>query len=400
MVVIAWVMSLLLSPRALADTITAAGTRIADVRIQTIRGGQVFFLDAAGDLKQVDAATVSTIRFDGLAELDDAERFLSRGEVEDALVRLLASYAKATTEPQRMWLHARLALAHNLAGDYVEAASNLAALLDLDPSPAWTALAPTCEINEPTFNSAAEAVSHIDRAKRKAAGPDGDPTVRQTLAQLDAAIRPLADRVQRENTQRRYRPGSTVSGIPLRDLGKPRPGRSGSGRVVTSAPPGASPPGQSGPTSTRPGGGAPPAPEPTDPDSPHAIEQLLAASKFDEAFRACERVARNPVDRDLGLLLVHRGLALKGLNRPMDAAVAFMQAVIHFPGGRAAVRGLIETGLIYRDVLHKPDVAQRLLEEAVKTAESIGETTLAQQARSLLADDGSEPGPSTFQETA
>lgn len=389
---------IILSPRALADVITAGGTRLADIRVQTVRGGQVFFTDAGGDLKQVDAATISAIRFDGLVELDDAERFLSRGEVEDALDKLLAGYARATTEPQRMWLHARLATAHNLAGDYIEAASNLAALLELDPSPVWTRLVPTCGLNEPTFNSAAEAITNIDRARRKAAAPDGDVTVRETLDRLDAAIRPLFDRVQQDNAQRRYRAGSTVSGIPMRDLGKPRPGRSGTGRVVT--PPGATPP---APPLTRPGttppGDSPPA-TPGDPDSAESIERLLAASKFDEALKACERAARNPVDRDLGQLLVHRGLALNGLGRPMDAAVAFMQAVIHFPGGRAAARGLIETGLIYRDALKNPDVARRLFEEAARIAEQIGDAALAERARSLLANAMSVSGQFSTQEMA
>lgn len=400
---------IILSPRALADVITAGGTRLADIRVQTVRGGQVFFTDAGGDLKQVDAATISAIRFDGLAELDDAERFLSRGEVENALDKLLASYARATTEPQRMWLHARLATAHNLAGDYIEAASNLAALLELDPSPVWTRLIPTCDLNEPTFNSAAEAITNIDRARRKAAAPDDDATVRETLDRLDAAIRPLFDRVQQENTQRRYRAGSTVSGIPMRDLGKPRPGRSGTGRVVSPVtPPGSSParPGTPdrqgvnppGTTPMPPGGTAPATPP--DPDSAEAIEQLLAASKFDEALKACDRVARHPVDRDLGLLLVHRGLALNGLGRPMDAAVAFMQAVIHFPGGRAAARGLIETGIIYRDVLKNPDVARRLFEDAARIAEQIGDAALAERARSLLANAMSVSGQFSTQEMA
>lgn len=358
--------------RVAADTVTAGGSVARDVEVQTIRAGKVFYLDSAGALVQAPVEAVESIRFDGLTELDDAQRFMSRQQWAEALPKLLVAMSKAEGDAEELWLHAKLAETHGHLGDFIEAAGHAGAVLDADPHQVWLALVPAGELNEPTFYTTGEAGYFLKRARRNAT----DPAVVQAIEGLLAQIEPVAQEIAGQDA-RQYRPGSTISGILIREIAAPRaprePGEGGG------APRNAVDQARDATASRLPTAG---------PESPASIDGLLEEGEFIAALAICQRVAENPGDRDLAQFLHQYGQALAGSARAADAAVRFMQCAIEFPATTYATWSIIETAIIYREHFDKPDTADRLLTLAITLADQQGNDAAAERARALLAGNG------------
>jgi hypothetical protein len=355
---------------ARADTVSAGGTVSENVSVQTIRAGKLFFIDAAGALAQAPIEAVEWIQFDGLIDLESAQRAMLGDEWEEALPKLLLAMQKAEGDAQELWIHAKLAETHGQLGDFIEAAGHAAAVLDIDPSPVWLSLVPRGELNEPTFYSTGEAMYFLKRAQREAI--DGD--VSAALAELTARIEPLAEEIARDDA-RQYRPGSTISGILIRDIARPLAPRE-TGNGGNSAPP-------SDRAAPQPGRPA----ERSGPESPAAIAGLLADGEYLAARAICERVAESPGARDLAQFLHQYGQALAGTASYDDAAVRYMQCAIEFPDTSYATWSLIETAVIHNDFYKKLDTAERLLLLASLKAEEEGDAASLERARALLAGE-------------
>jgi len=364
-----------------ADTVSAGGSLYENVQVQTIRAGKLFYLDSAGNLLQAPVEAIERVRFEGLTELEDAQRLMSKKQWEQALPKLLVGMSKAKGDAQELWLHAKLAETHGALGDFIEAAGHAAAVLDIDPVPVWLSLVPSGDMNEPTFYSTGEADYFLKRARRKAT----DAEVVAALDALIAQIEPIADEIAREDA-RRYRPGSTISGILIREIARPlpprEPGAGGGDASESTTDAGERMDGPQPPSSS----------ELTGPQSPAAIDGLLEDGEFVAALAICQRVAENPGQRDLAQLLYQYGRALAGSTREADAAVRFMQCAIEFPSTSYAIRSIMETSAIYREFYQKPDTADRLLLLAVAMAEEQGDAAAAELARAMLAGDLSETG--------
>jgi len=370
---------------AACDVIETPDGRIEDADIQAVRGGVFFYLDADGSLGRASVGDVVSIRFEGLHETAAAERYLDRGELVEALEKFQVALIDADSEPERLWIRARLAHVHDELGDYVEAAGHAAAVINIDPAPAWTHLRPETPFDpataEVSFYAAAEAHHHLIRAERRA----DDPEVRAMVESMMSRVRPVWERVQAASPDMRYRAGSTISGFLIRDIGterarKDRPERpvqvEDGGRDGVTAPPEDPQAPEEAPSS--------PIGRDAGPDSPAAIQAMIDAGRHRQAVEICERLARDPGERDLAQFVYQYGLALAGAGRPEDAAVQFMRAALHFPGSRFAPLGLIETARVYRDVYEDEETARRLLQDAAARAEALDEPEIAQRARELL----------------
>jgi len=364
------IVCLIVTPKfASADSLFLGNSEIEDVSFQFFRGGKLFYLDSSRRIEQVPVEDIGRLKFDELPRLDDAERALSRGDLDDALDELLASMARAQSDVQRTWLHARLAGVHDRLGDFLEAASNAAAVWTSDSNPAWARLAPTCDVNKPTWYSAAESRYHLLRAQRAA----DDTELSLVVAELLAIVEPLYAAQREQNPRREYRDGSTVSGILLRDLTGGWPGHNRTQRPAAHETEDTSP-------------AAPPRNlPPASPDAPEAIDAAIERGEFDAALRILDRLSDNPGDRDLAQYLFQYGVALAGADRPREAAVRFMQCAAHFPGSRWQALSVIETAVIYRDVWKKPETARRLAERALETGAALGDEAIVERAEELVS---------------
>lgn len=356
----------LVGATARADVIVVGDREIDGVQVQTIRSGRVYYLDRTNELKQAAVEDVRAILFDNIYELGDARRYEARGDLEDALDKLLVAMTKAENQPQRLWVHARLAAVHNKLGDVIEAAGHFGAVVDMDASAAWLRFMPQGELNEASFYSAGEATWYLKRAIRRVRAGELADAVQSLLRQIE----PVFDALD-EGDLREYHGGATISGILLRDIGKPRPRRT---RPEANDDPGAA--------DTDPGEIDPAA------DSPEAIDRLLEEGRHGEAVRLCARLARRPGDRELARYLYQYGRALTGAGRPRDGAVKFARAAIEFPGAPYAPQSWIELAIIYDTVYDKPAKARELLELAATTAAELGELDIANLARQRLQELG------------
>lgn len=361
---------------ARADRIETSAGVVDNITIQTIRGAEIFYQNARGGLERTAVQDVRTLGFDGLPALDAAERAWRRDEVDTATEQWIRAYTNATSEVQRLWLHARLAEAHERRGEFVQAAGHAARVMLTDASPYWAKLAPKSAVNESASQpEVLEAWWAIDRLTRRELPPE----LKAAAERLAAAVQPLHARVQQAQAGATWREGSTISGFStanVRRVDWRLPGRSVTtppARLDDNSPPPVTPP---------PGAREQPAPD-TSPDSPTAIDRLLQEKNFAAALAACERVARDPGDRPLAPFLLQYGRALVGVNRPRDAAVRFMQCAIHFESSPQAPEALMETALLYRNTFQQPETAQRLLERAMAMAQARGLNDLYLKMRDL-----------------
>jgi tetratricopeptide (TPR) repeat protein len=373
------------APSAHADRIETSAATIDDCRVQAIRSSTVFYVDAAGDIRQIGVADVTSIEFDDLPEVRDAERLIARRRFVEALDRLLAAYVKTEDEAKRLWLHARLAHVHSALGDYVEAAGHLAAVLVEDASAHWLTLQPMGDVRACGYYAAAEAADWLSRAARRV---EGDEPLTQAVEVMTAKVQPVLAELQASHEQLRYRHGSTVSGVFLRDVGTERAKKErpwleveAAGTNEIAPPPGTEATGAAGGATDAPSPPAPPEIAPRGSNSPAVIDAMLDRGDFDAALAVCERLAERIDERDLAEFLFQYGRALDGAGRSLDAAVCFVECAAHFGGSVHGVRSLIATAAIYRDRLGQPEAAMRLVEEAAARAAHIGDEALADEAR-------------------
>ena len=115
-------------------------------------------------------------------------------------------------------------------------------------------------------------------------------------------------------------------------------------------------------------------------DSPEAIDRLLERDQFKAALEACRRVGTRPGNRDLSRLLFQYGRAYRGAGQPRDALVMFVRCAVLYPDSVDAPAALMETALIYRDVIGQPDTARRLLEHARAVASMLGQESQVRRA--------------------
>lgn len=370
---------LIVGSRAHADRLELAGGVQDSVTIQTIRGAEVFFLNARGQLQRAAVGDVRSLGFDSLSALDAAERAWLRNDVQTATEQWIRAMVNARTEVQRLWIHARLARAHDQRGEPIRAASHAARVLLTDAAAYWSILVPESTLEDGAEIDpllAREAWWAIDRLLRC----DAAPEVKAAAERLAALVRPLHERAQQAQPGVVWREGSSISGFAMNDLQRSdwRLPPSNASNVETPVRP-STPPGGSAPT---PNPGTPNR-EQAGPNSPDAIDELLQTKRFSEAVTMCERVARDPADRSLSRFLLQYGRALSGANRPRDAAIRLMQCAIHFAESDEAPAALMETALLYRSHFDQPQTAQRLLQRAMTLAEARGLTELTQQLRNL-----------------
>lgn len=369
-------MLITISLGAEADRIETAAGAVDNITIQTIRGAEVFYQNARGGLERTPVQEIRTLGFDGLAALDAAERAWRRDEVDTATEQWIRAYVDAKPEVQRLWLHARLAEAHEKRGEFVQAAGHAARVMLTDASPYWAKLVPRSSVNaDATQPVVLEAWWAIDRLTRRELPPE----LKAAAERLAEAVEPLHARVQQAQAGAVWREGSTISGFSTTDVRRVDwrlPGRTVTtppARINDDPPAPVTPPTRQGESPAR----------DTGPDSPAAIDRLLQEKNFTAALAACERVARDPGERPLAPFLLQYGRALAGVNRPRDAAVRFMQCAIHFETTPHAPEALMETALIYRDTFQQPATAQRLFERALAMAQSRGLDDLYLKIRDL-----------------
>lgn len=358
---------------ASADTLTLTGSSIPlrDCRVEAVRGGRVFYLDSRGRRHRRGLDEVEALGFDGLGELDEAERALAAGDLAEGVRRLLAALVAAESDLQRSWIHVRLSMTHDLLGQHVQAAGHAAAVFAADDDPYWRRLEPLSEPDEPSYAAAREALLALQEARRRVKHPEMAPLVERMLMR----VRPIHDRLAARYSGPPIEPGSTISGVLRTHI------RAG---LTPESPPA---------PATRPAGPGDP-PKPTDqpadlesretPDSPRAIDLLLEAQRWAQAVAACERVAQRVGKRDLGRFLHQYGRALAGDRRPRDAAVMFVRSATLFGDSAYAAASLLETAIIYRDGFRNSASARRLADRGLDLAMRQGRTQVAERARAVL----------------
>ena len=379
------VMTLASSPRvASADTITFTGTGIAlrGCKIVGVQGGQVAYSDPNGQRQRRPLEQVEALGFDGLPELDQAEAALSQQDVAGGLWPLLKAALRAQSDVQRIWVHARLAQVHDLRGEYVQAAGHAAEVFMLSDDVAWKSLRPVSSVNTPTYPAAHEAMDSLEAAARRVKSVE----LQREIETMTRLVQGVHARLAAEYKGPAIERGSTISGF-SRELVASSDKQPPEGAAAV-----AQPPASANPATTRSTTAAQPAPPPaatadsSDPRSPGAIDQLLAASKASDAVKVCEDIEKNPGDRDLAHFLYQYGKALSQANRKADAAVMLTRCAILYPDADDAGAALIETALIYRDEFRRADVGRRLLEKVIADAQASGDerSAAATLARELL----------------
>lgn len=362
---------------AAADSITFTTSTIPfrDCTIQAVHGGQVHYLDNRGQRQRRELEQIRALGFDGLVELDEAERALAADNTENALAFLLGAMTKARTTLQRLWIHARLAHVHGAGGEYVQAAGHAAAAMAAD-DPHWRGLVPEFPVGETaSLPAVREALDHIQSAMRKVSHAD----LKHALEQMLWEIQPLHDRLMKEHGAASLTPGGTISGIPKSEIPK----------LMEAA-------AREAPHAPAVNHGEPAAPQvaattsaanpqaDAEPDSPAGIDALLAAQRWGEALGACRRVERDPGERDLARFLFQYGTALDRSGQRADAAVMFARCAVLFPESADAVHSLIQTAIIYRDHYRQLHTARGLLQQAADAAAANHHDAAGMLARELL----------------
>jgi len=362
--------------RGLADAITFVGSSIPlrQCKIEAIQAGEVRYADSAGQHQRRPIEDVQSLAFDGLPELDDAERAISRDDYQAGLDALLPAMLKASTDVQKLWLHARLAQVHDLRHEYVQAAGHLAAAMLANDDPSWHRLEPTSDVNRPTYAAAKEALDNLQAAARQIKTAPNKAALDRMLGK----VRLVYDQLSKSYGGKPIAANTTISGISKQEIAK-RAQTAGSKPADVTKPP------LQSSSNEKP---ATPTPvissELNEPDSAHAIDALLAQSNWSAALAACQRIAANPGERDLAHFLFQYGSALSRSGRGPDAAVMFARCAIIFPDSTDATQSLIQTAMIYRDEYHQPQTARRLLQQAVDQAAGHGQESAAMLARELL----------------
>ncbi len=360
---------LMIADASVADSVTLnAGNQVVkNCRIQAISHGRVYFQDDHGAVQDRAVGEIKALSFEVLPQLDAAEAALAERNFEGALPNLLNAAAAAQTNPQKLWMHARLAKVHNSLGQYVQSAGHAAAAYALDDHSSWKMLEPTCKPDEPKFPAVAEAMGNLRDARSKVKSTE----LIQSIDKMIGVVLPIHSRLSAAYTGPAIEPGSTISGISI-------------DKIKTEAP------------ASRPTSGQPPAaPQPaapsgnkqeSKPQPADDIDNLLAAKRFSEAVTMCEQIAKSPGERDLSRFLFQYGSALRGAKKNDEASVMFARCAVLFPATDSGPPSLLELALIYHDHFHKPPTAKRLAQDAAERAKQRGDTPTADRAAALLKE--------------
>ena len=382
---------------AQADSVTLARDRssaIVGCRIQIISGGRVFVQDKDGKLLEFSLAEIQSLQFDELPLLAEAEPLLSARRFADSIPLLLRAAVDAKTNAQRIWALAQLSKAHAAAGQYVEAAAHAASVYALDDSAHWESLEPKAP--DPatpqtvSFTAAAEAMDRLQRARSAVSNID----LRASIDRMTVIIQPLYRKLADSHKGDPYRPNATMSGIPTAVIRGEQPASASTAAPAPAENAGTPPSSSPGSTAKRPS-------QPTraaapSPVSADEIDSLLASGDFAKATAACQAVARNPGDRDLGHFLHQYGRSLLGSGQRDEAAVMFARCALLFAGSLPSEQSLIALANIYATDYRKPETARRLLNRAIDSATARGDSATVSAANSALdslAHPSADPSP-------
>lgn len=357
-------------PRTDALFMPGVNIPIANITIERIAAGQVIYRDAGGRRHQRNMDDVGSLRFADLPHLDRAEEYAGRGEYRNAIPHFLQALVDASNDTQRMWIHSRLAPAHDIVGEYAQAASHAAAAFLLEEHIVWRDLEPIREPEgEPSFAAVAEARHMLREAQRRITHRD----LSQAVARMSHRIERMHEDVKDADDGTPIRPRTTWSGFPIDRIREGKFDFDDADENEPAEPDASTPAPTPTPAPDRDPAAAPqpetpPADEPRDTErdgrSPDVIERLLDDGRFDEALERCRRIERNLGNRDLAQFLYQYGRALAGKEQFEDAAIMFTRCAILHPASPYAPRALIETAIIYREHYNQPRTALRLLDRA------------------------------------
>ena len=367
---------------ARGDDITFEGTSIAleGVRIAALSGDTITFVDGRGAVHERDLADIASISFDTLPALDRAETLLAEGETARAIDFLLAALVDAERDIETLWLHARLARAHDIRREWTEAVGHAAAVWLLDDDPAWVSLEPVCDFVEPSFTAARETMRRLDAARRTLKSP----TLRPRAEALLRELRPSYDRLVASGATAPDEP--TLSG---RTPAAIRAAVEGDDEATQPEPPvdppaeTDDPPAQGDPDPDPPPGNGRRTPQ-ADPERADAIDRMLDAGRVQEAYERCRAIERDPGDRDLARFLAQYGRVFVELGRPEDAAVMYLRCALLHPESPFAPRSCIQAAIIHRDIYDDHAAARRLLDRAVALATGIDRDDDVTRAREIM----------------
>jgi tetratricopeptide (TPR) repeat protein len=369
---------------AVADSITFTGSSIPlkDCRIQAVQGGTVHYFDSRGQRQRRELDTITALGFDGLPQLDQAERALDQRRLDAAFIAFLTAMTGAKSDLQRMWVHVRLSNLHAQRKEYVQAMGHAAAVLAGDDA-YWLRLDPRATPPEQTaFAAVTEALENVQLARRKVAGVE----IKIALDRMLAQLQPLHDRLAKTYSGPPLASGGTISGIGIADIPTLAAELANDEKKTEIAEPahdGAQP--QAAPRATSLSDELSPAL--TGPDSPQAVDSLLGMGRWSDALESCRRIEQDPGERDLAHFLFQYGSALAKSGNMADAATMFSRCFVLFPDTIDAPHSLIQTAIIYRDEFKRSDVADRLLQRAVNLAEANDHASAAMLARELMTSD-------------
>ena len=356
-----------------SDTIELRDSTISmrDCDIQAISHGTVRFIDRNGQPRRLSYQEIESIGIDGLAALDEAEQHLGEDDLDEALDHFLKAFLQAESDTQRAWIHSRLALVHDLRGEYVASARHFAGLMLLDAHPSWVELKPIADPDEPSFAVVAEAFEVLQRASKRIE----NRRVRDVIDRMSQRIGDMYRRMNVEYGGPRFEPGTTLSGIPRREILR----ESGPATQDHRAPRNSSDETSANNDSSQ-----------NEAAASDDLDALLQAKEWRQALRECRALAEDPSGYSIAKLLYQYGRSLQGADQPRDAAVKYTRCAVHYPQSRYAGLSLIETARIYRDHYRKPMVARRLVKRARRAAEAGGYDDVADRANLLLRELGEE----------
>jgi tetratricopeptide (TPR) repeat protein len=359
---------LLVVGSVMADTVTRRGASftLRDCSVQMIAHGKVHYIGPAGQPRSEPHQEIATIGFDGVPALDKAEQHLQANDLNNARSDLLKAYLQANNDTQRLWIHSRLALLHDLRGEYVPAARHFAGVLVLDPHVSWLDLAPISEPAEASHPAMREGLQALRRAGKAAQ----NQRLGDVINDMIKTIEPMYRRRDVDYDGPRFEPGETLSGVPIEDILRDRSNTSEAN------------PSQSD-DETRRNQRKAQTSSSTSTDDPAAhIDALLDAGQFNEALARCKKLAKDPSGYPIPRLLYQYGRTLRGANRPRDAAVQFTRCAIHFPQSRFAALSLLAASEIHVSEFEDPRTAQRLLHRAREIGETQGYEDIIEKVHS------------------
>lgn len=344
---------------ARADSLTLSGSPIPiECRIEGISDGRVYYRGERGRRAWHELGDVVAIDFDVAPQVADAEAIL-QDDPDRGLRALLSTLADVADPLPRSWLLVRLVRFHNERREYAPAIAHLATLCRDYEDAGWIALAPAINpalAKEMGITLAPMSYPQVAEARHNVESARARVQTRGLRSMLDAALphlRELESPLRAAWTGTPWKPGTTLSGIALGDLG-------------SSAPRAEVPP------------------EPKQPAAPvsGSIDDLLEAGQYTAALRACEAAAQDPGDDPAAIarLLFQYAAALRGADRPRDAVVMYTRCAILYEDESPAAAAWLGAALIHRDIFADGPTAVRLARRAADVADGRGQRELAERA--------------------